>query len=529
MCYLCMKRNAQQSRRAGVSKDMTRLHKYVPGLLAAMTAAGFLLFSSLLAAQQEIPDKPDIIRVTVDHSDNGVLIQWEPSTDTTVDRYILYKLNPNQQDFDSIFQFSANTLEYKHMTSGLKNLSYTLTAYDIEGDRESLLGENVHRAMTTTALFDPCTPANLVTWSPYIGWEGKLSGYGIYRSSGDGSYQDLGFVSPGTSSFTDDEIILGNSYSYFIKAFNTSSDTSFSTVDTVGSFLPPPPGHLEVDYVSVVDRSTMEVQFSADISGTINDFRVMRRSSPASPYLEVASVENMVQPDHMIVDQVHTAVESYEYKVQSIYRPETCPEGIVISESLPRSSILLNGSLENQVVSLSWTPWRDYLAGISGYIVQRMNGTEEFFDIQTLGPGDHTWNEPVESLINGFQSGEIKYRILAVGISGSTGAEVISESNTLTLQVETNLRVPSAFTPGSNDMNSEFRPMIDFAPGKYVMIIFDRSGRKLFETTDPGEGWDGRFGDGNFVDEGVYVYYIQYTDYTGIYRSYTGNVTILYP
>ncbi len=68
-------------------------------------------------------------------------------------------------------------------------------------------------------------------------------------------------------------------------------------------------------------------------------------------------------------------------------------------------------------------------------------------------------------------------------------------------------------------MNFEFKPMMDFAPRKYMMIVFDRGGRKLFETTDPGEGWDGTFHGGDFVMEGVYVYFIQYTDYTGLFKN----------
>ncbi len=78
-------------------------------------------------------------------------------------------------------------------------------------------------------------------------------------------------------------------------------------------------------------------------------------------------------------------------------------------------------------------------------------------------------------------------------------------------------------------MNSEFKPLMDFAPRDYLMIVVDRGGRKMFETTDPGEGWDGSFQGGSFVDEAVYVYYIQYTDYTGLLMTYTGNVSVLYP
>ena len=60
-------------------------------------------------------------------------------------------------------------------------------------------------------------------------------------------------------------------------------------------------------------------------------------------------------------------------------------------------------------------------------------------------------------------------------------------------------------------------------------MIMDRGGRKVFETYNSSEGWDGRFLNGEFVNEGVYVYFIQYTDYTGLFKTHTGNVTVLYP
>jgi gliding motility-associated-like protein len=119
--------------------------------------------------------------------------------------------------------------------------------------------------------------------------------------------------------------------------------------------------------------------------------------------------------------------------------------------------------------------------------------------------------------------------VLAVEYQSGSGDPGISYSNIISVTVETNMQVPSAFTPGSNDMNFEFKPLIDFAPKDYIMIIMDRGGRKMFETTNPGEGWDGRFQNGEFVNEGVYVYYIQFTDYTGRFKSFTGNVAALYP
>ena len=181
------------------------------------------------------------------------------------------------------------------------------------------------------------------------------------------------------------------------------------------------------------------------------------------------------------------------------------------------------------MVTLSWTPYEFFEAGLSGYTIQRRNGNGEFVDLETVGPLTTQWQESIQSVVDGFQPGEVLYRIIATANPNGGGIEEQSVSNITAVAIETHLQVPSAFTPGSNDINAEFKPQMDFAPREYVMMVMDRGGRKMFETSDPGEGWDGRFKGGDYVSEAVYVYYIQYTDYTGLLRTFTGNVTVLYP
>ncbi|RLD92518.1 MAG: hypothetical protein DRJ13_16510, partial [Bacteroidetes bacterium] len=63
-----------------------------------------ILFPSVVQAQA--PAIPDLILVTVDHSDNGVLIQWNPSADSDIQFYHLYKLiDPVDMTFQKIFSF----------------------------------------------------------------------------------------------------------------------------------------------------------------------------------------------------------------------------------------------------------------------------------------------------------------------------------------------------------------------------------------------------------------------------------------
>ena len=59
----------------------------------------FLFLVPIISIAQDPPDKPDLIRVTVDHADNGVLIQWEPSEDDDIMYYHLYKMKKTYHNF----------------------------------------------------------------------------------------------------------------------------------------------------------------------------------------------------------------------------------------------------------------------------------------------------------------------------------------------------------------------------------------------------------------------------------------------
>jgi gliding motility-associated-like protein len=506
---------------------MSDTQKYGNLFRSALIMILILVCGSPIFGQGDLPDKPDMIRVTVDHADNGILIQWESSTDTDIKYYNVYQMVNRTGTF--LVSVPPNVFEYKHLNSGLDNLAYTVTAEDSTSN-ESLLGDNEHSAVMIEVEFDPCTPSNMISWTEYVGWENRISAYRIYGGPSGQPLTLLWTELRGELTWEHKEITVGEVYEYYIETVNISGLTSLSAIVSVESVYPEAPQYLEVDYVSVVDQSTVEIQFSADIGGPINDYRVMRRSNPGTPYTEVSSIFNPGQATQVVQDQVQTSVNSFQYAVQSIYQPGECSSPLLISESLPRPNILLQGFYENQMTTLTWTPYQAGMADISGYIIQRKKDEVDFITVETgISPETGTWREHIETFLNGHQLGEIQYRVIAVGVSGGYGNPGESVSNVVDIHIETNMQVPNAFTPESGDINSLFKPILDFAPKKFSMVIYDRAGRKLFESSDPGYGWDGRFGDGNFVDEGIYVYYIQYTDYTGLFKTMTGNVTVLYP
>lgn len=87
-----------------------------------------------------------------------------------------------------------------------------------------------------------------------------------------------------------------------------------------------------------------------------------------------------------------------------------------------------------------------------------------------------------------------------------------------------NVYVPNAFTPNDDGTNDVFLPK-GTGIVKYDMVIYDRWGQKLFQTSDFTKGWDGTF-KGEECKSDVYVWKAQVTDLTGKTKNLDGFVTL---
>lgn len=68
------------------------------------------------------------------------------------------------------------------------------------------------------------------------------------------------------------------------------------------------------------------------------------------------------------------------------------------------------------------------------------------------------------------------------------------------------LQVPNVFTPNSDGKNDEFRVAYKSLI-KYSCVVYNRWGREVFRSSDPGKGWDGRI-NGKMANPGPYYYII---------------------
>ena len=80
--------------------------------------------------------------------------------------------------------------------------------------------------------------------------------------------------------------------------------------------------------------------------------------------------------------------------------------------------------------------------------------------------------------------------------------------------------IPNAFTPNGDGLNDTFRPVATSdLIRQFSMVIYNRWGQRVLVTTNPSEGWDGKY-----AAAGVYVWVINYADYLG--KAYTLRVSI---
>lgn len=91
---------------------------------------------------------------------------------------------------------------------------------------------------------------------------------------------------------------------------------------------------------------------------------------------------------------------------------------------------------------------------------------------------------------------------------------------------ESKLLMPNAFTPNGDTHNDVFKAKEYQSIVEFHAYIFNRWGQKLFEWTNPAEGWDGNY-NGTPVKEGVYFVVVKARGADGIVYNIRKDVNLL--
>lgn len=112
------------------------------------------------------------------------------------------------------------------------------------------------------------------------------------------------------------------------------------------------------------------------------------------------------------------------------------------------------------------------------------------------------------------------YSLTATNFCGPTTASVEFKEGLC------RLLIPGAFTPNSDGLNDLFRVKYTEFIRTFRLTVFNRWGLKVFETTDPTRGWNGKYKNRD-QEPGSYVWVITYTDLGGKTENAKGSVLLI--
>ncbi len=148
--------------------------------------------------------------------------------------------------------------------------------------------------------------------------------------------------------------------------------------------------------------------------------------------------------------------------------------------------------------------------------------------LQARGFGvSYAWS-PATALSNaGIANPTVKIQTetdYAVQITAASGCTTID--NVLVRAFDVNLYVPNVFSPNGDGVNDVLYVNLVNVKQLKFFRIYDRWGKKLFETNDPTQGWDGKV-NGVLQHIDTYTWVAEAMDNTGTYITREGNVTLI--
>lgn len=147
-------------------------------------------------------------------------------------------------------------------------------------------------------------------------------------------------------------------------------------------------------------------------------------------------------------------------------------------------------------------------------------------------PGvNYTWDPP-EGLSNIYDTDPTASPDVTttyyVELDDGYGCKYLDSLTIFVLEVfcfEPYIFIPNSFTPNGDGQNDVLYVRSQYIDEMYF-AIYDRWGEKVFESTDPMNGWDGTFM-GEMLEPAVYDYYIEIRCYNQLQFFKKGNITLL--
>lgn len=146
--------------------------------------------------------------------------------------------------------------------------------------------------------------------SAVISWKrtSDITGYWIYKKNSAGKYEKIATVDGSKASYTDKNLITGETYSYKVKAYRQIGNTKYISKNSKAISVTPIPGKPKITSIKGVTKGATLTWNS--VAG-VKKYKVYRSEAKNGTYKKIATVKNKVTyTDHGLVEG-----KTYYYKV----------------------------------------------------------------------------------------------------------------------------------------------------------------------------------------------------------------------
>ncbi len=498
----------------------------------------FFVFSDKLFAQAP-PDTPVLDSVSVANPATGsVYVSWFPCDSPNVTGYVIFrKILMLWQRIDTVLAPATSYLDvgvYYPVAANYHPELYRMAAFRIDAS-----GKPIESPMTDSSKYHNtiyvfpyldstnCQWSIKLRWNKYVNWTENVNHYTIYVNINNTTWDSLSSVNGNTSEFYHQNITDSTFYCYFIRAVSETGRTSTSNQTCFFTNLPNYPSFINADYATVTNNQNIKISFTLDtVANIVKNYKLYRAESLNGTYSEIASYDNYTALNLVYIDNVDVT-KNWFYKLVAV---DQCGNA-VIESNIARNITVNVTSNEDITEFVNWNSYYNWLGGVEYYNIYRIvDGSSPLLISSTIADTFFIDDVSDYAVNRTGASGKFCYYIEAVETDNNPyGIKGTSISNISCSNQPSIVYIPNTFTPNDDALNSEFLPIASFVnPEKYQFKIFDRWGIKIFETSNPLKGWNGKI-NGNKVPAGTYVYTLSYINSNEETTDKKGLVFLYYP
>jgi gliding motility-associated-like protein len=460
------------------------------------------------------PSPPAIVATVVDDASVSFTFQSVAAPDFTNYKVYYNYSGGIPSNSTNVFVNTDTVFVHTNINTLLNPYSYAVSSVDVCGNMSDT--SITHTTVELTAR--PLTNSIGLKWTPYVGFA-AIKQYEVWRNNPDSGTNFVKLVSLNSNQtqYIDNTAKCFTNYLYKIKTVSGIDNSIVSWSDTSGAtpvYLTNLPG-TDIFTATVVNNDYVLLQWMKRDADLRFKYMVYRMRDDENTYTYYKEVTDTFLIDH----NVDVALHCYSYV---IYLKDDC--GGLSMESNPARTILLKVRLEpNDLLKydpfVSFNNYSYWVNGVSKNRVDfRYDNTGMFSGIADLSPSDTTYLHKYNNLLQR----DYCYRITAFENGGNLAT---SQSNIACIETKPIMYAPTAFTINNDNLNERF-----IIKGVFIetfhLVIYDRWGKAVFETSDLEKGWDGDI-DGKPAAPGVYVYIAEGTGRKGQPAVLQGSITLL--